>query len=87
MSYLFELDVGTTAGVLASAVTESAVIGTATETLATLGLPAQNVVSLQDNIGVTYVMTYLFGFSLVIFFTTVIAPGLPGVTLEGARAV
>lgn len=78
------LDKGTAAGLLAGSTTESASIGTASQTLAQLGLDEAVASRLQANITVTYAVTYLFGFTLVIFFSSVIAPKLLGIDLKVA---
>ena len=79
---IFALDVGTAAGVLAGACTESASIGTAGEAIARLGLPVEEVTRLQNNIAVGYAMTYLFGTLAVILFVRSIAPKLLGIDLK-----
>jgi aspartate-alanine antiporter len=79
---LFGLDVGTAAGVLAGACTESASIGTAGEAIQRLGLPAGETETLQNNIAVGYAMTYLFGTLGVILFVRSLAPRLLGVNLK-----
>ena len=81
---IFGLDKGTAAGLLAGATTESASVGTATETLANMGLDSAELEKLQANIGVTYAVTYLFGFTLVVFFVSAVAPRMMGVDLEDA---
>ncbi len=78
----FGLDKGTAAGLMAGATTESASIGTASEALATLGLDGEEVKTLRANIGVTYAVTYLFGFTLVVFFVSIVAPRMMGVDLK-----
>ncbi len=84
LAYVLDLDKGTAAGLLAGATTESASVGTAGEALAHLGLDADKVKTLQSNIGVTYAVTYLFGFTLVVFFVSTLAPRLLGVDLKAA---
>jgi putative transport protein len=84
LAHIFGLDKGTAAGLLAGATTESASVGTAGEALAHLGLASEQVKTLQANIGVTYAVTYLFGFTLVVFFVSVIAPRMMGVNLKDA---
>ncbi|MCA1300563.1 aspartate-alanine antiporter [Stappia indica] len=83
---IFGLDKGTAAGLLAGGITESAAVGTASEALANLGLPAADVQAMQANIGVAYAITYLFGFTLVVFFVSVIAPKMMGVDLKSEAA-
>ena len=58
---LFELDRGTAAGLLAGAATESAVVGTASEAIGKLALPAAEIARLQANIVTAYSVSYLFG--------------------------
>ena len=87
IAQVFGLDKGTAAGLLAGATTESASVGTAGEALANLGLEPETVKTLQANIGVTYAVTYLFGFTLVVFFASTIAPWMMRVNLkEAAKA-
>lgn len=76
MAQMFDLDKGTAAGLLAGATTESASIGTASDALRNLNLDENEVKRLQANIAVTYAVTYLFGMTLVIFFTSKLAPRL-----------
>jgi aspartate-alanine antiporter len=84
MSAVLDLDKGTAAGLLAGATTESASVGTAGETLAHIGLDEATVSQLRANIAVTYAVTYLFGFTLVVFFVSAIAPRLLGIDLKAA---
>ncbi|MBK0400123.1 aspartate-alanine antiporter [Limibaculum sp. M0105] len=86
LAQLFGLDKGTAAGLLAGGITESAAVGTASEALGSLGLPAEDVAAMQANIGVAYAITYLFGFTLVVFFVSVIAPKMMGVDLKAEAA-
>ncbi|MCO8124182.1 aspartate-alanine antiporter [Stieleria sp. TO1_6] len=79
LAQIFDLDKGTAAGLLAGATTESASIGTASEALQNLGLDDDQVRQLQNNIAVTYAVTYLFGLILVVTFSSRIAPRLMGV--------
>ncbi|TWT74729.1 aspartate-alanine antiporter [Allorhodopirellula solitaria] len=79
LAQVFGLDKGTAAGLLAGATTESASIGTAGEALRNLDLPDAEVDQLENNIAVTYAVTYLFGLILVVTFASRIAPKLMGV--------
>jgi putative transport protein len=81
---VFSLDVGTAAGVLAGACTESASIGTAGEAIERLGLGADEAARLQNNIAVGYAMTYLFGTLGVIVFVRTVAPALLRVNLRAS---
>lgn len=80
----FGLDKGSAAGVLAGGATESAVIGTASEALASSSLPKEEVAGMTANIGVVYAITYLLGTFTIIFFTSTIAPKLLGINLASA---
>jgi putative transport protein len=82
LAHAFDLDKGTAAGLLAGATTESASVGTAGEALANLGLAPEELKKLQANIGVTYAVTYLFGFTLVVFFASTLAPRMMGIDLK-----
>ena len=87
LAQALDLDKGTAAGLLAGATTESASVGTAGEALASLGLDADAVKRQLANIGVTYAVTYLFGFTLVVFFVSKLAPRMLGINLkEAAKA-
>lgn len=63
----FNLDKGTAAGILAGGATESAVIGTASDALASQPLPKGEIARMTSNIGVTYAITYLIGTFTVIW--------------------
>jgi aspartate-alanine antiporter len=84
LAYYFGLDKGTAAGLLAGATTESASVGTAGDAIANLALDDDVIKKLQANIAVTYAITYLFGFSIVVFFVTTLAPKIMGVDLAEA---
>ena len=55
---LFGLDKGLAAGVAAGALTQSAIIGTASSALAQLDLAAEEIQRLQGNVAVGYAVTY-----------------------------
>lgn len=80
----FHLDKGTAAGILAGGATESAVIGTASDALASQPLPKEDIERMTANIGVCYAITYLLGTFTVIFFASSIAPKLLGIDLAAA---
>lgn len=73
---LLRLDPGTAAGLLAGAATESAVIGTASEAIAHLGVDAEQTRVLQSHIVTAYSVTYLFGLIAIVLFTSQLAPWL-----------
>lgn len=87
MAQILDLDKGTAAGLLAGATTESASVGTAGDAIANMDIDESVKKTLHANIAVTYAITYLFGFTIVVFFVTTAAPKLMGVNLkEAAKA-
>ena len=79
---LLHLDPGTAAGLLAGAATESAVIGTASEAVAKLGLSDADTLHLQANIVTAYSVSYLFGLITIVLFTSQFAALLLRVNLR-----
>ncbi|MBB5399938.1 aspartate-alanine antiporter [Paraburkholderia youngii] len=79
---VLRLDVGTASGLLAGAATESAVIGTASEAIAKLGLGDAATQRLQANIVTAYSVSYLFGLVTIVLFTSQFAPLLLRVNLR-----
>jgi putative transport protein len=75
-------DVGTAAGLMAGAFTESTVIGTAGNTIARLDLPEAEKARLLNNIPVAYAVTYLVGTGFVVWFLGSVAPRLLRVDLR-----
>ncbi|MGG7035075.1 MAG: aspartate-alanine antiporter [Flavobacterium sp.] len=75
-------DVGTAAGLLAGAFSESTLIGTASEAINHLQISDIEKTELINNIPVAYASTYLLGAISLVFFMTVIAPKLLGVNLK-----
>jgi putative transport protein len=83
---LLGYDVGTAAGLLAGAFTESTVLGTAADAINRLDLPAAERTALVNNIPVAYAVTYLIGTAFVVWFLPTMGPRLMGVNLrEEAR--
>jgi putative transport protein len=80
-------DVGTAAGLLAGAFSESTVIGTAGEAINRLTLPADEKTALLNNIPVAYAVTYLIGTASLVWFIPTIGPKLMRINLreEGLR--
>src|SRR6188508_905703 len=80
-------DVGTAAGLLAGAFSESTVIGTAGEAIQRLALPDAEKTALVNNIPVAYAVTYLICTASLVWFLPTIGPKLMGINLreEGAR--
>jgi putative transport protein len=79
---LFGYDVGTAAGLLAGAFTESTVIGTAGEAINRLPLPEAEKAALVNNIPVAYAVTYLIGTAFIVWFLPTVGPRLMGVNLK-----
>jgi len=75
---LFGLDKGLAAGVAAGALTQSAIIGTASSALAQLDLAAEEIQRLQGNVAVGYAVTYIFGSFGAIIVCVNILPWLMG---------
>ncbi len=73
---IMDYDVGTAAGLMAGAFTESTVIGTAGEAIGRLGLPEEETNRLLNNIPVAYAVSYLIGTGFVIWFLSHLAPRL-----------
>lgn len=78
MAKLFGLDKGLAAGVAAGGLTQSAIIGTASDAIAKLGLDAAEVSRLQANVAIGYAVTYIFGSFGAIIVCVNILPKLMG---------
>ena len=80
-------DVGTAAGLLAGAFSESTVIGTAGEAISRLALPDEQKNVLLNHIPVAYAVTYLIGTASLVWFIPTIGAKLMRIDLreEGAR--
>ena len=79
---LFDYDIGTAAGLLAGAFTESTVIGTAGDAINRLAISAEEKARLLNNIPVAYAVTYLVGTTAVVWFLPKIGPKLMGINLQ-----
>jgi len=79
---VLDYDCGTAAGLLAGAFTESTVIGTASETIARLDLPAAEKARFLNNLPVAFAVSYLVGTGFVVWFLSTLAPRLLGVDLK-----
>lgn len=75
-------DVGTAAGLLAGAFSESTVIGTAGEAIQRLAIPEAERTALVNNIPVAYAVTYLVGTAVLVWYLPKIGPRLMGVNLK-----
>src|SRR5437763_5317904 len=79
---LLGYDIGTAAGMLAGAFTESTVIGTAGDAIGRLAISAADKTALTNNIPVAYAVTYLVGTGFIVWFLPNVGPKLMGVNLE-----
>ncbi|MCC8180921.1 MAG: aspartate-alanine antiporter [Planctomycetes bacterium] len=61
LAKLFHLDKGMAAGIAAGGLTQSAIIGTAGDAITRLGLAADQVTAMQQNVAIGYAVTYVFG--------------------------
>jgi len=75
-------DMGTTAGLLSGAFTESTVIGTATDAINRLSIAEQEKIRLINNIPVAYAVTYLIGTAFIVWFLPTFGPRLMRVNLR-----
>ncbi|MFZ6864602.1 aspartate-alanine antiporter [Undibacterium sp. Ji67W] len=82
MAKIFGLDKGLAAGVAAGGLTQSAIIGTASDAIAKLGLAADEVTRLQGNVAVGYAVTYVFGSFGAIIVCVNILPRLMGRSIK-----
>ncbi|WP_122610509.1 aspartate-alanine antiporter [Pseudomonas viridiflava] len=86
MYAIFDFDAGFTAGLGAGALTDTAIMGTATSAINQLTLDAAAKAQLNSHMAIAYAITYLFGTIGLIVFVGSIAPKLLGVNLrESAR--
>ena len=79
---LLGYDVGTAAGLLAGAFTESTVIGTASDAIGRLSIPAAEKTVLMNNIPVAYAVSYLVGTAFIVWFLPNVGPKLMRVNLK-----
>jgi putative transport protein len=76
MARLFDLDKGLAAGMLSGALTQSSVIGTATDAIGRLPLPEDIKAQLAHHVPIGDAVTYLFGVIVPAIFLSRIAPRL-----------
>ena len=79
---LLGYDMGTAAGLLAGAFTESTVIGTASDAIGRLSIPAAEKTVLMNNIPVAYAVSYLVGTAFIVWFLPNVGPKLMRVNLK-----
>lgn len=80
---IMNLDPGTAAGMMAGAATESAVVGTATDAISRLDLPATEIVRLQSNVVTAYSITYICGLITIVIVTSQLFPLFLRIDLKG----
>lgn len=78
MARLFSLDKGIAAGIAAGALTQSAIIGTASAAIAKLNLDPAQLQQMQGNVAVGYAVTYIFGSLGAIIICVNILPKIMG---------
>lgn len=78
MAKVFALDKGIAAGIAAGALTQSAIIGTASAAIAKLGLDPTQLQQMQGNVAVGYAVTYIFGSLGAIIICVNILPRIMG---------
>ena len=76
------LDPGFSAGLMTGALSQSAAMGTATDAINGLALPAAGRSQLVAHVAVAHAVCYVFGYAGVIVFCTVIAPALLNIDLR-----
>ena len=81
-SKILGYDMGTAAGLLAGAFSESTVIGTAGDAINRLPHLGRGAGHLVNNIPVAYAVTYLVGTAVLVWFLPTIGPKLIGVNLR-----
>src|SRR5437870_7761033 len=79
---LLGYDIGTAAGMLAGAFTESTVIGTAGDAIGRLAISTADKTSLTNNIPVAYAVTYLVGTGFIVWFLPNVGPKLMRIDLK-----
>jgi putative transport protein len=75
---------GFAAGIGAGALTETAMMGTASDALNRMGLPLEKTAQLTSQMAVGFAITYVFGTIGAIFFVRSVAPRLLGVDMKKA---
>ena len=81
MFSLYKFDAGFTAGLGAGALTDTAIMGTASSAISHLDLSAAEKAQLNSHMAIAYAITYLFGTVGLIVFVGSVAPRLLGIDL------
>ena len=85
-AFILHLDPGTAAGLGAGAMTQTAMMGTATGAMSQLGLSEEALKQGQANIAAGYAVTYVCGYILVLLYVPLVAPRLMGINLKEEAA-
>ena len=85
-SLVLGYDKGTAAGLLAGSLTQSAILGSASDAIAQLSRSPEEKQLLSNNVSVAYAVTYLFGTAGVAWFLSRVGPRLLGIDLAAACA-
>ncbi|WP_294826404.1 aspartate-alanine antiporter [Gilliamella sp. G0441] len=78
LAKIFHLDKGLAAGLAAGGLTQSAIMGTASDALTQLGLSTEELSRLQGNVTIGYAVTYIFGSLGAIIVCVNILPKIMG---------
>lgn len=84
MNWVYKFDAGFTAGLGAGAMTDTAIMGTASSAIAQLGLDEAAKNQLYSHMAIAYAITYVFGTVGLIVFVGSVAPKLLGVDLRAS---
>lgn len=83
---VFGYDIGTAAGLMAGATTESATVGTATDAIGRLALDQAAKQALLSNLAVAFAVTYFLGVLCTVAFVSRVGPKILGVDLAAECA-
>ena len=86
MSRLLKLDPGMSAGLVSGSLTQSSVIGTATDAIMNLSLPLEQRKLFANHVAVADALTYVFGAFGMIWFVSSVAPKLLKIDLKKEAA-
>ncbi|XKM14344.1 aspartate-alanine antiporter [Orbaceae bacterium ac157xtp] len=78
LAKIFHLDKGLAAGLAAGGLTQSAIIGTASDALSQLKLSSGEISTLQTNVAIGYAVTYIFGSLGAIIICVNVLPKIMG---------
>lgn len=78
LAKVFNLDKGLAAGLAAGGLTQSAIMGTASDALSQLGLSVEELHKMQANVTIGYAVTYIFGSLGAIIICVNILPKIMG---------